>query len=468
MKPLQRTALRLGMLAATASLSACIDLAPSYQRPEPPLAADWPGGAARVTSPVSDVAGLGWRGFIQDDRLRKTIELAMADSRDLRIALARVDSARAQYRVREASREPTLAAGASLSRARIAGAAGNSARLSVDLPAWEIDLFGRLKNASGAALHDYLATAEGARSARMAVVADVALAWLRLAADAQTLRLDERTLAANETSLGLNRRMHELGAIRALPVIQAQAARDATLGAIAAGRAVLLLDRDGLDLVVGRPVPAELLPLDAFPATSAALVEVPAGLPARMLQDRPDVLASEHQLQAAQLEIGLARAAFFPSIALTGNAGTASASLAGLFRAGSGSWSVGPSISLTFLDGGALDAGVAYASSQRDIARASYEKTIQAAFAEVANALAVRATLAQRQAAQQAQCQASESALRLAEALYRHGGGAYLDVLDAQRTLYAAQQAGIALDLDEQQNRIALYKALGGGWEESN
>jgi multidrug efflux system outer membrane protein len=468
MTSLHRTAFLAGMLVATASLPACMDLAPAYQRPEPPLAAAWPPETPLSKAPAPDAADIGWRGFIQDNRLRETVALAMADSRDLRIALSRVDSARAQFRVRDAARGPSVEGVASLAHARSSGVSANSASLAVDLPAYEIDLFGRLKNASSAALQDYLATAEGARSARMAVVADVALAWLRLAADAQNQRLNEQTLAANEASLGLNQRMHALGAIGLLPVLQAQSARDATRGAVAAGRAALLQDRDALDLVVGRPVPEALLPLDAFPVTSAALMAVPAGLPARVLQQRPDVLASEHQLQAAQLEIGMARAAWFPTIALTGRAGTASASLAGLLHAGAGAWSFGPSISLPIFNGGALEAGVAQARSQRDIARATYEKTLQTAFSEVARALAVRLTLAQRQAAQQAQRQASEAALHLAEALYRQGAGAYLEVLDAQRTLYAAQQAGVALDLDEQQNRIALYKSLGGGWKDSN
>ena len=215
-------------------------------------------------------------------------------------------------------------------------------------------------------------------------------------------------------------------------------------------------------------MPEELLPPQALPAAAAVLVDVPAGLPSRVLQQRPDVLSAEHALQAAQLDIGAARAAFFPSITLTGSAGTASVGLSGLFKSGSGSWSFGPSISLPLFDGGALQAGLDSARTRREIALATYDKSVQVAFSEVADALAVRATLAERIAAQQAQVHASETALRYADALFRNGGSSYLEVLDAQRSLFAAQQAGIALALAEQDNRITLYKALGGGWKESN
>jgi len=299
-------------------------------------------------------------------------------------------------------------------------------------------------------------------------VAAVATQWLALGADAETQRLNERTLALDERSLGLNQRMHELGATRGLPVVQAQAAVEATRGTLAAGRTRLQQDRDALALLVGRELPEDLLPLQALPAESAVLVDVPAGLPSRVLQQRPDVLSAEHSLQAAQLNIGVARAAYFPAITLTGSAGTASVGLAGLFKGSNGSWSFGPSISLPIFDGGARDAQLDSVKVQRDIALATYEKAIQAAFGEVADALAVRATLADRFAAQRAQVQASETALHYAEALFRNGGSSYLEVLDAQRSFYSAQQAGITLALAEQQNRIGLYKALGGGWKESN
>jgi len=467
MGSITRTALACAALSVSWALSGCMNLAPVYQRPDAPVASAWP--AAPAASAVArDSADIAWHDFIVDDRLRRVVEMALADSRDLRIAVLTVDNARAQYRIQDATRVPGLGASASFTRSGAHGVAGNATSLGVALSGYEVDLFGRVRNMSDAALQAYLGTAEGARASRITLVAAVATRWLALGADAETQRLNEGTLALDQRSLELNQRMHELGATKGLPVVQAQAAVEATRGAIAAGRAQLQQDRDALALLVGREVPEDLLPLQALPVESAVLVDVPAGLPSRVLQQRPDVLSAEHSLQAAQLNIGVARAAYFPTIALTGSAGTASVGLAGLFKGSNGSWSFGPSISLPLFDGGARDAQLDSAKVQRDIALATYEKAIQVAFSEVADALAVRATLADRVTAQRAQVQASETALRYAEALFRNGSSSYLEVLDAQRSLYAAQQAGIALALAEQQNRIGLYKALGGGWKESN
>ena len=455
-------------LSATLALSACVNLAPAYHRPESPVAAAWPAVPASAPSAARDPTDLGWRDFLVDDRLRRVVELALANNRDLRIAILDVESARAQYRIQDAARLPGVSGSAGFTRSSAGGAVGNSTSVGVALSGYEIDLFGRVRNTSDAALQSWLGTTEGARTARITLVAAVATQWLALAADLQTQRLNEQTLALDARSLELNQRLHELGAIKGLPVVQAQAAVEATRGALAAGRATLQQDRNALALLVGREVPEELLPPQALPAAAAVLVDVPAGLPSRVLQQRPDVLSAEHALQAAQLDIGAARAAFFPSITLTGSAGTASVGLSGLFKSGSGSWSFGPSISLPLFDGGALQAGLDSARTRREIALATYDKSVQVAFSEVADALAVRATLAERIAAQQAQVHASETALRYADALFRNGGSSYLEVLDAQRSLFAAQQAGIALALAEQDNRITLYKALGGGWKESN
>ena len=465
MRSFSRLSLAGTALSSALLLSACVDLAPPYQRPDAPVAAAWP-----VQAPAGAGAGaeLAWRDFIADERLRRVIALALANNRDLRVAVLNVEQARAQYRIQDAASLPSVAGDASFTRSKAAGIVGNSVGVGVGLAGYEIDLFGHVKDANAAALQAWLATTEGARTARIALVAEVATQWLALAADAETQRLNERLLALDERSVDLNRRMHDLGAIKGLPVVQAQAAFEGTRGAVAAGRTQLLLDRNALRLLVGQDVPEDLLPVQSLPTRSAVLVDVPAGLPSSVLQQRPDVLGAEHALQQAQLEIGVARAAFFPTITLTGNAGTGSTDLKGLFKAGSGTWSFGPSISLPLFNGGALQAGLDSAKAGRDIALANYDKAVQAAFREVADALAVRATLAERIAAQQAQTRASEAALRDADALFRNGSVSYLEVLTAQRGLYASQQAEITLDITEQDNRIALYKALGGGWKEQN
>jgi multidrug efflux system outer membrane protein len=465
MRSLSRLPLAVAALSLVL-LCACVDLAPAYRRPDAPIASTWP--ASPAPRSLHDAADIGWRDFILDDRLRRVIDIALANNRDLRVAVLNVERSRAQYRVQDASSQPGLSAGGSFTRSGAGGLVGNRMGLNVALSGYEIDLFGRVKNASAAALQAWLATTEGARSARISLVAEVATQWLAFAADAETQRLNERLLALDDRSLDLNRRMHDLGAIKGLPVVQAQAAFEAARGAVAAGRSQLDLDRNALRLLAGQDVPDGLLPIQALPVQPAALLDVPDGLPSRVLQQRPDVLAAEHSLQQAQLEIGVARAAFFPTITLTGSGGTSSAELSGLFSSGSTTWSFGPSIAVPIFNGGALQAGLDSAKAGREIALANYEKALQVAFREVADALAVRATLAERLAAQQAQTRASEAALRDADALFRNGSVSYLEVLTAQRSLYASQQSQIALTLTEQDNRIALYKALGGGWKESS
>ena len=458
-------------LSSALLLSACVDLAPAYTRPDAPVASAWPASApanTRAPVPARDAPDIGWHDFILDDRLRHVIEIALANNRDLRVSVLNVEQARAQYRIQDASGLPVVSGDASFTRSGAAGVATNSFGVGVGLSSYEVDLFGHVKNANRAALESWLATTEGARSARISLVAEVATQWLALAADAQTQRLNESMLTLDDKSLDLNRRMHDLGAIKGLPVVQAQAAFEAARGAVAAGRSQLLLDRNALTLLVGQEVPDDLLPLAPLATPAAALVGVPAGLPASVLQQRPDVLAAEHSLQQAQYSIGVARAALFPTITLTGSGGTASPELSGLFKSGSGTWSFGPSISVPLLNRGALQAGVDSAKVGREIALANYDKAVQVAFREVADALAVRTTLAERLSAQQAQTRASEAALRDADALFRNGSVSYLEVLTAQRSLYASQQSEIALVLTEQDNRIVLYKALGGGWKESN
>ena len=456
-------------LSTSLLLSACVNLAPDYERPAAPVSAAWPAAsAAPPAAAASDVTDMGWRNFLLDERLRRVVELSLANSRDMRIALLDVEQARAQYRVQDATRWPTVGASAGVTRSYGGGVATNSANVSVGLGSYELDLFGRVRNADDRALQSYLATTEGARAARITLVSAVAQAWLALAADGETLRLTEHTLATQEHSLDLTTRMHALGAIKGLPVTQADASVQSSRGAAAQQRTQIQLDRNALVLLVGHDVPEDLLPVDAMPVDTAVLVGVPVDLPARVLQERPDVLQAERGLREAQIDIGTARAAFFPTITLTGSAGTASVGLGGLFKSGSGSWSFGPSITLPIFDGGANSARLDSARQAREIALATYEKAVQGAFREVADALAVRATLAERIAAQQAQTRASAAALRYAEALFRQGGSSYLEVLDAQRGLYGSQQAEISLNLAEQDNRITLYKALGGGWKESN
>lgn len=444
------------LILALASLAGCANLAPNYARPEPAVPAV--GQAA-----AQEAAELGWRTFFNDERLRGVVALALQNNRDLRVAVLNIEKARAQYRITDAARLPTVTVDASASRSNT----GNSLSVGLNLSSFELDLFGRVKNLSESALQSYLATAESRRSTQISLVAETANAWLTLAADMELQRLARHTLETRQRSYALNQRKHQLGSITGLALAQAQTAVDSARVDIGTYAALVEQDRNALDLLLGVATPAELLPRgeDSL-STVSTLVELPAGVPSSVLQRRPDVLVAEHDLRASHADIGTARAERFPTISLTASAGSASSELSRLFKSGSGSWSFGPSLSLPIFDGGASRASVQVAELNREIALAAYDKAVQTAFREVADALAIRATLSERLAAQTSLNEATERQLRLAEAQLRAGSTTQLEVLDAQRSLYSAQQTLIELRLTEQSNRIDLYKVLGGGWKD--
>ncbi len=457
-----------------ALLSGCMNLAPSYQPPAAPIPMAWSETGAGAKAPLN----IGWRDFFVDKRLRGTVALALANNRDLRVAALNIDRAQAQYGITQAALLPSVNAGVGGSRARTPGstAASGQARIATQynanlaLTSYELDLFGRVRNLSEAALQTYFATEESQRSTQISLVASVAGAWLQLAANMQRLQLARGTLESQRRSYELVRRSHELGAQSGVALAQAQTTVETARADAANYDSVVEQNRNALALLVGTTPPAELLPADgtllsAQPA--AQLLAPPAGLPSSVLQQRPDVLAAEHALQSSNVNIGAARAAFYPRITLTASAGVSSSSLSNLFEGSNKAWSFAPSITLPLFDGGANRANLRVAEVQRDIQIATYEKTLQTAFREVADVLAERRTLAERLAAQQALVAATTRSFELSQALFKGGGGSYLDVLDAQRTLYTAQQSLIGLLLTEQSNRLTLYKVLGGGWTEA-
>ena len=468
---MKTTCFKFSAMAAAALLAACTNLAPRYDTPAAPLPKAWP-QAASAPAGQAFSAELGWRDVVTDDRLRGVIDLALADNRDLRIAVLNIEQARASYRITAASQWPTVNASAGMSASRTPAEASNTGlvthtrQYSVELgaAAYELDLFGRVRNLKDAALESFLNTEEAQRSTRLALVAEVANAWLTLAADQAQLELARETLKSQQDSYTMTARQRELGAASGLTLAQAQTSVETARGNVAAYESQVKQDRNALDLLAGAPVPESLLPQPAGDGTAAVLFSVPEGLPSSVLQQRPDVLAAEHLLKAAYADIGAARAAFFPRISLTAAAGTASRSLTDLFKGGA--WSFAPSITLPIFDAGANQANLRSAEVTRDIRVATYEKTLQTAFREVADALAVRSSLDERLAAQQALVDANAKSLELSTARFRGGASSYLEVLDAQRSLYAAQQLLIALKLAEQSNRITLFKALGGGWRD--
>jgi multidrug efflux system outer membrane protein len=478
--------------AALALLAGCVNLAPVYSRPDAPVASAWPTPAATKADAATPLASLaGWQDFITDARLRRTVALALANNRDLRVAVQNIEKARAQYGVQRAELFPSIAATAGATRQRTSAAASSSGTSAIGtqysaalgFSSYELDLFGRVRNLNEAALQSYLSTEATRRGTQISLVAEVASAWLTLAADHARLQLAQDTLASQQRSYALTGRMHALGASSALTLAQAQTTVDSARVDVASYTAQVALDRNALDLLAGATVPDDMLPTPGTPDTrgapdtpaapsaatpASALVDVPAGLPSALLQQRPDVLAAEHTLQGANADIRAARAAFFPSISLTASAGASSTALSGLFKGGSDAWSFAPSLSLPIFNAGSNRASLDAAKAQREIELATYEKTVQTAFREVADALATRASLGEQLAAQQSLVDATQKSYTLSNALYRNGSYSYLEVLDAQRSLYTAQQTLIGLRLSEQSNRITLYKVMGGGGNTAN
>ena len=446
-------------------------LAPKYERPAAPVPAHWPAGPAyqeaKAPHSAQTVPDLPWRDFITDAHLREIIEIALVNNRDLRVAALNVERAKALYGIGRASLLPSINAVGSWYQERIpadlssGGSAHTVEQYSVNLgmTSWEIDFFGRIRSLKDKALEEYFATDQALRGTQILLVSTVAQAYLALAADREALQLVSKTLEAQEASYKMIRKRYEVGMISELDLKRAQSQVDVARGDVARYAQLVAQDENGLNLLVGSPVRRDLIALDLGSVTEPR--DISPGLSSEPLLNRPDVLAAEHQLKAANANIGAARAAFFPRITLTTSVGTASAELSGLFKAGSGVWSFAPSIVMPIFDARTWYAyDVTKIDKQMSVAQ--YEKAIQTAFREVADALAVKGTVNRRIEAQQSLVDALSITYRLSEARYTKGVDSYLSVLDAQRSLYGAQQVLIMLHLARISNVIALYKAMGG------
>ncbi len=445
-------------------------LAPKYDRPDAPVPAHWPRGpayhepAAPQEAPAA--ADLPWREFFTDPRLQQVIATALANNRDLRTAALNVERARALYRIQRAELYPKVEAGASgrKSRVRISGSTGlvdvEEYSVNVGVSNWEIDFFGRLRSLSKRALEEYLATEQARRSAQVLLISEVANAYLTLAADRDNLKLAQSTLETQLAAYQVIRRRFEAGIAAELDLRQVQTRVETARVDVARYTDLAARDENALNLLAGAMVPAALLP--ASLSEVKPLRDVSPGTSSEVLLSRPDILQAEHLLKAAHANIGAARAAFFPRIALTSAIGTASGDLSGLFQPGSLVWSHAPQIVLPIFDARTWS-GLAATKVERDIAVAQYERAIQAAFREVADALARRGTIGAQLAAQQSLLEATEKTYRLSSARYEKGIDIYLNVLDAQRSLYSAQQGLIAVRLAKLANQVELYAVLGGG-----
>ena len=459
----------LPLVAALGMMAGC-SMIPTYERPAAPVAAAFPGGSSVAGSAgvASANADMSWRDYFSDARLTQLIQLALANNRDLRVAMLNVEQARAQFQIRRADELPTVNAAANAARqpSVVNGKLANSFSVGLAVTSWEIDFFGRIASLKEQALAQYLATEEGRRAAQMSLVATVANSWLNLQADEELLALTQQTLATREESLKLTRLRFDNGASSALDVRQAESLTESARATLAQLQRQRALDENALVLVLGQGVPDGLLQKGGAPLSAVAdFPQVPAGLPSDLLERRPDIRQAEQQLVAANANIGAARAAFFPRIALTATAGTASSHLSGLFKTGSWGFTLAPQMLLPIFDAGRNQAGLELAQASRDVAIAQYEKAIQSAFRDVADALAGRATLGEQLRAQRAQAEAESQRYQLSELRYRHGVASYLDMLDAQRSLFAVQQAVVQTRLAQLQSQVGLYRALGGGWD---
>ena len=462
------------LLMGIAIVPAGCTMAPKYARPAAPVPAEWPSGPAYAqvgTTNAPAVPDLRWQEFFTDAKLQQVIAAALTNNLDLRIAALNVERARALYGIQSAQLFPVVNANGTGTRYRLpADLANNNGQpitasqynANLGVASWEIDFFGRIRSFKDRALEEYLASEQARRSAQILLVSSVANAYLALAADRENLTLSETTLKAQQAAYDLVKRRHQLGLATELDLFRAQTPLDVARRDLAIYTERIAKDENALNLLVGSPTAPELLPTEL--SSIIPPHEISAGLSSEVLLLRPDVLGAEDQLKAANADIGAARAAFFPRISITAAIGTASSDLSGLFKSGSGAWSYAPEIVMPIFDARTWSANRA-AKVQREIAVTQYEKAIQSAFREVADALATRGTVDQQIAAQQSLVNASAETYRLSNSRYDKGIDSYLGVLDAQRSLFAAQQALVFLRLEKLANQITLYAVLGGGWQ---
>ena len=461
---------------AAALLSAC-SLAPTYQRPAAPVAADFPvnaPGAGAAAAPAADgkaAVDTGWRDFFADDRLRGLIATALENNRDLRTAALRIEEARAAYNITRADRLPNLNAGLTGTRARSAdfrnvGGQGGVAEYydaGISIPAFELDFFGRVRNLSEAALSSYLATDEARRAAQISTVAEVAKAYFTERAYAEQQKLAQDTYEARRRTYDLTRQRMDVGASSLLDLrLNETLMETARAQALALARQRAQAE-NALTLLVGAPPAQAATGPMADDRQIDAMSAVPAGLPSDLLTRRPDIRAAEQRLRGANANIGAARAAFFPRISLTAALGSSSPEFSGLFDSGTKTWSFVPQLAVPIFDAGRNRANLNLAEVRKDIAVADYERTIQVAFREVADALAARTYLADQVAAQRAIQEAQAERLRLLQLRFENGVASTLDVLDAQRELFDAEQQLVQARLLRTTSAIDLYRALGGG-----
>ncbi len=461
----------LSAVAAASTLLGGCSLIPAYERPAAPVPAHYAQTAPTAQPAQESTAAQpapAWQSYFTDTQLQALITLALANNRDLRVATLNLEKARAQFQIQRSALLPQLSAQGNATRgnSETTGELGNTFVAGLAIPSWELDFFGRIRSLKSAALAQYFATDEARQAYELALVASVAQGWLTLLADEELLDLSSRTLATRQESMRLTQLRFDSGVSSELDLRQAESLVEAARATTAQQQRQRAQDENALVLLLGQELPESARAALAHTrlASTPPMADVPAGLPSDLLTHRPDIRQAEQQLLAANANIGAARAAFFPSISLTGQYGSVSRELSDLFQSGSWGFNVGAGLNLPIFTAGRNMANLRAAKVDKDIAIAQYEKAIQVGFKEVSDALAGRNTLREQAQAQTAQANAERRRLELADLRYRNGVASYLDLLDAQRSLFALEQADVQTRLLQQINQIQLYKALGGGW----
>jgi multidrug efflux system outer membrane protein len=443
-----------------------------------PIAPTWHSGLPAAQTPASAAVAASapaatevkWRDYYTDDTLRQVISLALKNNRDLRIAVLNVEKAMAQYRLQRANQFPELDAIASgdvyrvpgtMNQSGVGGYTSETNKIGVQVSSWELDFWGRLKNLSRQQMELYLASDQGRISTQISLIASVASQYLTVGSDQENLRLAQATLESQKASYGLARQSRDHGVDSDLDVSESLSQVQAAQVDVVKYTRQLNVDQNELEVLVGAPIPAELLPSGLLP--DKALKDISAGMPSEVLLRRPDIIEAEHNLKSSYANLAAARAAYFPTITLTAGAGVTSGSLADLFKGGPGTWEFAPQVTLPIFDGGARNANYKTAKVERDTYIANYQKTIQIAFQEVSDALNGRERLLEQEEAQRAEVETLAETYRLTDARYKAGIDSYLSVLVAQRSLYSGQQSLISTQLARLTNLVTLYKVLAGG-----
>ncbi|WP_436898817.1 multidrug efflux RND transporter AdeIJK outer membrane channel subunit AdeK [Acinetobacter gyllenbergii] len=457
----------IAISALALSLAAC----QSMRGPEPVVSSDVPESFASYgNASGKSIAEQGYKDFFADQRLLQVIDLALANNRDLRTATLNIQKAQQQYQISENNQLPTIGASGSAVRQVSQNVNPNNPystyQVGLGLTSYELDFWGRVRSLKDAALDSYLATQSSRDATQISLISQVTQAWLNYSYANAQLKLADQTLKAQQDSFNLNKKRFDVGIDSEIPVRQAQISVETARNDVANYKTQVAQAQNLLNLLVGQPVPQNLLPQQQVARITQQSV-FSAGLPSDLLNNRPDVKASEYQLSAAGANIGAAKAQLFPTISLTGSAGYASTDLSDLFKAGNGVWSIGPSLNIPIFDWGTRKANIKISETDQKIALANYEKSVQSAFREVNDALATRANIGDRLTAQRRLVDATNTTYKLSNARFRAGIDSYLTVLDAQRSAYSAEQGLLLLQQANLNNQVELYKTLGGGLKAS-